>query len=96
MPLKVATGRPSLLIHRSAFERAGLTRSAIDVRLNLTSDEFQVEGGLICIAPIHDEEALGALLTELEAAGLRAFEDFFDLSGAWPEWLTLFAMAEKT
>ncbi len=94
MPLKVSTGRPTLFIRRSSFERVGLTRSAIDQRLNLTSDEFQVEGGLICIGPVHDEEALGLLLMELEAVGLNAFDDFMDLSGAWPEWLTLFAMAD--
>jgi hypothetical protein len=94
MPLKLPIGRPTLLIRRSAFEQAGLTRSAIDLRLNLTSEEFRVEGGLICIGPIHDDEALGALLVDLETVGLNAFEDFMDLNGAWPEWLTLFAMAE--
>ena len=38
---------------------------------------------------------LAMLIAAFEAAGLSYFEDFFDLSGNWPEWLNVFAMAER-
>ena len=91
MPLELAANNPSLLIRRSAFERSGLQRSAIDDRLGLTDQEFRVEGDLIVIGPILDESALPDLIADLEGAGLVYFDDFFDLSGNWPEWLTVFA-----
>lgn len=91
MPLELAANSPSLLIRRPAFERAGLSRAAIDERLSLTDEEFRVEGNLIVIGPILDEDALPELIVDLEGAGLVYFDDFFDLSGNWPEWLTVFA-----
>ncbi len=91
MPLDVAAGRPTLFIRRAAFERAGLVRHAIDERLNLTADEFRVEGELIAIGPVHDDDGLGALLADLESLGLVYFDDFFELSGNWPDWLRLLA-----
>ena len=94
MPIPLSTDHTTLLIRKSAFERAGLVRSAIDERLGLTADEFVVEGGLIAIGPIHDEDALGALMQDLESAGLEWFEDVFEMSGNWPGWLRLFARAE--
>ena len=94
MPLSAAAGAPTMLIRREAFERSGLTRVAIDARLNLTPDEFRVEGNLVAVGPIHEEPSLVALIEELEALGLRYFDDFFELSGNWPEWLKLFAMGE--
>ena len=93
MPIPLSADHSTLLIKKSAFERAGLVRSAIDERLGLTADEFVVEGGLIAIGPIHDEDALGALIQDLEQAGLEWFEDVFEMSGNWPEWLRLFALA---
>lgn len=95
MPIDVAAGRPTLFIRRAAFERAGLVRHAIDERLNLTADEFQVEGDLVIIGPVHDDDALGALLADLEGVGLVYFEDFFELSGNWPDWLRLLATASQ-
>ena len=95
MPLLVLSGQLSLLIRRSAFERAGLTRSALDARLSLTADEFQVEGELICVGPIHDEDALPIVIAELEQAGLVYYDDFFDLSGSWPDWLLLYGMMAR-
>ena len=83
-----------MLIRREAFERVGLTRAALDTRLNLTPDEFRVEGGLVAVGPIHEEPSLVALIEELERLGLRYFDDFFELSGNWPDWLKLFAMGE--
>lgn len=94
MPIPVSAGRPTLFIRKAAFERAGLTRAALDERLNLTDEEFRLEGDLIAVGPIHDEDALGEVVAELEGMGLEYFEEFFELSGNWPEWLHLFAMAK--
>ena len=92
MPIALSASDPTLLIRRVAFERAGLTRAQFDERLNLTADEFRIEGGLIAIGPLHDADAIGPLVAELETLGLRWFDDIFELSGNWPDWLTLFAM----
>jgi hypothetical protein len=48
---------------------------------------------MIALGPLYDEEALGALTSELESLGLTYFEDFAELSGNWPAWLTIFARA---
>ena len=95
MPLSLGAGYPSLLLRREAFERSGLTRAGVDARLGLTADEFRVEGDLVCVGPIHDDVALEGLLSDLETAGLVYFDDFFDLSGTWPSWLVLYAMAGR-
>lgn len=89
MPLSVAQNSPTIFILRSAFERVGLTRSGIDARFNLTDEEFRVEGGVIAVGPLVGEEALTELIGELEDLGLTYFEDFFELTGNWPEWLRL-------
>ena len=91
MPLNVPSGHPTLFIRKEAFERSGLTRSAIDARLGLTDEEFRAEGALLCIGPIFETADLEALIAELESLGLTYFEDFFELSGNWPDWLTIFA-----
>ncbi|HKG90486.1 MAG TPA: hypothetical protein VKA84_01265 [Gemmatimonadaceae bacterium] len=94
MPLDIPAGNPTLLVRREAFERAGLVRSAIDDRLNLTADEFRVEGALIAIGPLVGETgALEGLVEELEGLGLVYFDDFFELSGNWPGWLRLYGAA---
>jgi hypothetical protein len=93
MPLTVSRNAPTLFIRRKAYESSGLTRAAIDERLGLTADEFRVEGDLVTIGPIYDGEALGAFIGDLEAAGLVYFDDIFELSGNWPEWLVLRAAA---
>jgi hypothetical protein len=85
----VTQGVPTLVFRRQAYERAGLTRAELDARLGLTDAEFRVEGDLVALGPIYDVEALGALLDELEGAGLTYFEDYFELSGSWPEWLAI-------
>jgi hypothetical protein len=89
MPLSVTHGVPTLFIRRAAYERSGITRASLDERLGLTDAEFQVDGDLIALGPIYDVEALGALVDDLEGAGLAYYEDFFELSGSWPEWLEL-------
>ena len=93
MPLPIANGAPTLFIRRSAYERSGLNRAAIDDRLGLTPDEFRVEGPLIVIGPISGDDSLADLIGELESNGLTYFDDFFELSGNWPEWLKLFSTA---
>jgi hypothetical protein len=80
-----------MLVRKSAFEQTGLARAHFDARYNLTVDEFRVEGEMIAIGPLYDEEALGTLTAELESLGLVYFDDFVEMSGNWPSWLTVFA-----
>jgi hypothetical protein len=89
MPLSVSHGTPTIFIRREAFERVGLTRTALDARFNLTDEEFRVEGRVVAIGPLVGEDALTALIGELEDVGLTYFEDFFELTGNWPEWVRL-------
>ncbi len=93
MPLKLTANAPTLLISKDAFERASLTREGIDGWLNLTPDEFRVEGSLVAVGPVYDDEGLQALVAALEEKGLAYFDDFFELPGNWPEWMTLWASA---
>ena len=53
MPLNIPSGAPVLVIRRTAYEAHELSRSEIDERLQLTPDEFRVEGGLVVIGPIY-------------------------------------------
>ncbi len=96
MPLPVSNTAPSLAIRRSAFERAELTRQGFDEALGLTADEFRVEADLIVIGPLVGETSLTDLIDLLEERGLDYFDDFFELSGNWPDWLTLFATARAS
>ena len=91
MPIPIRAGAPSLFIRREAYERSGLARAALDERLGLTADEFRVEGDLVVIGPVYDAEAFGDVLAELERLGLAYFDDYFELSGNWPEWLGVLA-----
>ncbi|PHX96217.1 MAG: hypothetical protein CK531_10940 [Gemmatimonadetes bacterium] len=93
MPLSLTAGAPTIIVRREAFERTGLSREAIDRALVLTSDEFRVERDLIAIGPIYSDDGLTALVQLFEASGLSYFEDFFEMSGNWPEWLALFSMS---
>jgi len=91
--LPISTGAPTLFIRRQAYESSDLSRAEIDDRLGLTADEFRVEGDCIAIGPIHggQGDALIQLVSDLESRGLAYFEDFFELSGNWPDWLKLYA-----
>lgn len=93
MPLPIPAGQPTVLIRREAFERQELERQLIDQHFNLTDQEFRVEGDLVVIGPLPSDDMLSDMLAELEEAGLRYFDDFFELSGNWPEWLRLFGAA---
>jgi hypothetical protein len=95
MPIAIPSGRSTVCVRRRAFEEAGLTRANLDARFNLTPDEFAVEAALVIIGPIANDEMLGELVETLESAGLTYFDDFFELSGNWPEWLRLYAMAAE-
>ena len=95
MPIPIAHTSPTLLIRKRAFERHALARADFDVALHLTADEFRVEGDLVAIGPVYDSEALATVIAELEGRGLVYFDDFFDLSGNWPDWLLVYAMAER-
>jgi hypothetical protein len=93
MALTVATGAPTLFLRRAAYESSGLTRAKIDERLGLTADEFRVEGELVAIGPVYGAAAdgLADLFAELESLGLVYFDDFFELTGNWPEWMQVHA-----
>ena len=93
MPIPLSHTAPTMFIRKAAFERAELSRQAFDEALGLTPEEFVVDGGLIVIGPLVGESALTELIDALEGVGLVYFEDFFELSGNWPEWLKLFAMS---
>ncbi len=93
MPLHISDSRPTVFIQRSAFERGGLERSLIDTRFNLTDEEFRIEGDLIAIGPLPSDDMLSEMISALEESSLQYFEDFFELSGNWPEWLKLYASA---
>jgi hypothetical protein len=95
MPIQLAHTQGTVLIRRSAFERANLTRSAVDERYNLTDEEFQVEGDLIVIGPLPSDDLIPEMIEDLERSGLTYFDDFFDLSGNWPEWLAIYARATE-
>jgi hypothetical protein len=92
MPLRISETASTLLIRRAAFESSGLSRAEIDAVLGLTDEEFRVEADIIAIGPVFNSEALSELVVDLEKRGLAYFEDFFELSGNWPAWLSLYAM----
>ena len=96
MALPVTQGVPTLFFRRSSYERSGLTRAALDARLGLTDAEFRVDGNLVAIGPIYDVDALGSLVDELEEAGLVYYDDYFELSGSWPKWLSVLVRAGDT
>src|ERR1700674_4829686 len=96
MALELAQGRAIVLIRQSAFEGSGITRTAIDERYNLTADEFRVEDGMVVLGPLPSDDMLPTLVDELEQSGLVYFDDFFELTGNWPDWLTLYARGAKT
>jgi hypothetical protein len=89
MALPITHGVPTLFFRREAYERADINRAMLDAKLGLTDAEFRVEGDVIAVGPIYDADALGELVAELEASGLFYFDDFFELSGSWPEWLAV-------
>ena len=90
--LEAARQRHNAQDARVINERVEMTRAQVDEALGLTPDEFRIEGALIAIGPLVGEDTLSDLIERLENAGLVYYDDFFELSGNWPEWLRLFAM----
>lgn len=95
MALELVHNHAVVLIRQNAFEASGISRSAIDERYNLTADEFRVEDGLVVLGPLPSADMLPSLIEDLEQTGLVYFDDFFDLSGNWPDWLALYARGVK-
>ncbi len=93
MPLPVSSGLPTVFIRKEAFEKAALVRSEIDTVFNLTDAEFRVEGGLVAIGPLPSDEMVGPMVEYLEEKGIAYYDDVFELSGNWPDWLRLYAMS---
>lgn len=91
MPLKIVSGQPAICIRRDVYEKSGFSRSELDSSFGLTDQEFRVEGNLIVIGPLPSDDSIGQMIVFLENAGLIYFDDFFELSGNWPEWLQVFA-----
>ena len=89
MPIDIRREAPTILIKRSAWERSGIVRADIDRRFNLTPEEFRVEGTVVAIGPLFGEHHLEQMVTLLEEAGLAYYEEFFELSGNWPDWLAV-------
>lgn len=96
MPLELSHGRAVMLIRQSAFERTGLTRTVLDERYNLADEEFRIEDGLIALGPLPSDDMLPGLIDDLENSGLVYFDDFFELSGNWPDWLALYSRGAKS
>lgn len=96
MPLELPHNSAVILLRRNAFEASGISRAAIDERYNLTADEFRVEDGLVVVGPLPSDDSLPQLINDLEQSGLVYFDDFFELSGNWPEWLMLYARSAET
>ena len=96
MPIELAHEKGSILIRRGAFERANLARATIDQRYNLTDQEFRVEEDLVVIGPLPSDDMISQLIEDLEGSGLTYFDDFFDLSGNWPDWLSVYARARES
>lgn len=98
MALTITPGAPTILIRRKAYESSGLERQRLDEWLGLTPDEFRVEHDLVAIGPIYSGrgdarhgDAISEFIAELERIGLVYFDDFFELSGNWPDWLSVHA-----
>jgi len=95
MAIEIRAAEPTVLIRQEAFDRAGLMRSAIDLRFNLTDQEFRVEEGLVVLGPLPSDDLLSEMIEALEQSGLVYFDDFFDLSGNWPDWLSMYVRGAK-
>ena len=73
------------------YEKSGLTRTALDSLFGLTDEEFRAEGSLVVIGPLATDDMIGPIIEYLEKAGLTYFDDFFELTGNWPDWLQIYA-----
>jgi hypothetical protein len=85
----IEAGRTSILIRKDAYERSGIARAELDSRFNLTDAEFRVEGRVVILGPLPTDEMAGEIVEYLETSGLIYFEEFFELSGNWPDWVRI-------
>jgi len=90
--ITIDAGRPSVLIRKDSYEKADLLRANIDMRFNLTDQEFRVEGNLVILGPLPSDDLVGPIVDYLEGVGLAYFDDFCELSGNWPQWLHVYVM----
>lgn len=90
MPLPLSAAGSTLAIRKPAFEQAGLTREAVDRVLNLTDEEFRVEGALVVIGPLTNADDVPDLIDLFEETGLTYFDDFMEIPGGFPDWIELF------
>jgi hypothetical protein len=90
MPLPLSPLGSTLALKREAFERVGLSRAVLDDILNLTDEEFRVEGALIAVGPLANPDDIPNLIDVLEDAGLVYFDDFIEIPGGFPEWIELY------
>lgn len=91
MPLKIISGHPAICIRKDAYEKSGVARSELDSNFSLTDEEFRVEGNVVVLGPLPSDDSIGPMVDFLEGKGLLYFDDFFELSGNWPEWLQIYA-----
>jgi hypothetical protein len=49
----------------------------------------------VMLGPLPSEDLMPQLIEDLESVGLTYFEDFFDLSGNWPDWLSIYVRGSK-
>lgn len=96
MPLSISATLPTVLVRKKSFESNALTRLELDTRFNLTDAEFRIEDELIAIGPLANEDVLPDLIAFFEEKGLNYFDDFFELSGNWPDWLALYARSGRS
>lgn len=92
MPILLREGASTLIVRKEAFERAGITRAQIDRVLTLTDEEFRVEKGIVAIGPIYSDDGIAALVEAFEGVGLEYGVDYCELSGGWPEWVSVLVM----
>ena len=82
--------------HASHYELDNLT-AIVDVnglgQIAALATLDLVEGGLIAVGPLPSDDLLGLGVAFFEAKGLVYYDEFFELSGNWPEWLRLYAMS---
>lgn len=90
MPIPLPPSGPTLAVRRVAFESVGLSRETIDRVLNLTDEEFRIEGPLIAIGPLPAPDDVPNLIELFEEAGLVYFDDFMEIPGGFPDWLELY------
>ena len=82
-------------IRRQAYEQHGVVRAELDARLGLTDEEFQVDGNLVVIGPLVEPGVVPELIAALEETGLSYFDDFVEMSGNWPGWLSVYVMSRS-